>query len=109
MRHVFDRRLFVAAALLAVGLQASASAEAARVTIDNFAFTPEVIEVKAGTPITFVNHDDIPHSVVAANGSFHSKALDTDESYTFTPMAPGDLAYFCGLHPHMKAKIVVVP
>jgi plastocyanin len=46
---------------------------------------------------------------VATNGSFHSKALDTDQTYTFTPMKPGELAYFCGLHPHMKAKIVVVP
>jgi plastocyanin len=108
MRHLFNRRLFLAAAFVALGIPASASAEEAKVTIDNFAFTPDSIQVKVGTAVTFVNHDDIPHSVVASNGSFHSKALDTDESYTFTPTTTGELAYFCGLHPHMKAKIVVV-
>ena len=102
------RQLFVAE-LLAFAIPAPAFAEGAQVTIDNFAFTPDVIEVKAGTSVTFVNHDDIPHSIVATNGSFHSKALDTDQSFTFTPDKVGEFAYFCGLHPHMKAKIVVVP
>lgn len=109
MIKMFNRRALLVAALLAVGAPAFAAAEEAQVKIDNFAFTPDVIQVKVGTPVTFVNHDDIPHSVVATNGSFHSKALDTDQSYTFTPMTPGELAYFCGLHPHMKAKIIVVP
>ena len=119
MRYLCNRRLLIAAALLIASVPAVAAAEDAKVTaaatedakvtIDNFAFTPDVIQVKVGATITFVNHDDIPHSVVAANGSFHSKALDTDQSYTFTPTKAGEFAYFCGLHPHMKAKIVVVP
>jgi plastocyanin len=109
MIEMFNRRALLVAALLAIGTPAFASAEEAQVKIDNFAFTPDVIQVKVGTAVTFVNHDDIPHSVVGTNGSFHSKALDTDQSYSFTPMTPGEVAYFCGLHPHMKGKIVVVP
>jgi plastocyanin len=104
-----DRNAFIFAAILATCAPVHARAEGAKVTIDNFAFTPDVIEVKAGTAVTFVNHDDIPHSVVAADGSFHSKALDTDQSFSFTPGKAGEFAYFCGLHPHMKAKVVVVP
>jgi plastocyanin len=51
------------------------------VNIDNFAFTPKELTVKAGTTIVFRNRDDIPHSVVGSNGEFHSKALDTDEVF----------------------------
>ena len=103
-----DRNALIFAAILASCVPPSARAEGAQVSIDNFAFTPAIIEVKAGTPITFVNHDDIPHSVVAADGSFHSRALDTDQSFVFTPTKAGAVVYFCGLHPHMKAKIVIV-
>jgi plastocyanin len=40
------------------------------VNIDNFAFTPKELTVKAGTTIVFRNRDDIPHSVVGSNGEF---------------------------------------
>jgi plastocyanin len=79
------------------------------VTIDNFTFTPPTLTIKPGTKVTFVNHDDIPHSIVDAKGAFRSKVLDTDESYSVTFNTAGDVAYFCGLHPHMKGAIVVTP
>jgi plastocyanin len=82
---------------------------AAKVTIDNFAFTPASLTVKLGTKVTFVNHDDIPHSIVSVPGKFRSKALDTDQSFEFTFTTAGDFDYFCGLHPHMKGKIIVTP
>jgi plastocyanin len=109
MASLFNRRTLLAAAFLVLQAPAFAAAEDVKVSIDNFAFTPDTIQVKVGSTITFTNHDDIPHSVVASDGSFHSKALDTDQSFTLTPTKAGDLAYFCGLHPHMKGKIVVVP
>jgi plastocyanin len=79
------------------------------VKIDNFTFTPKELTVKAGTAIVFRNGDDIPHSVVGTNGEFHSKPLDTDDSFSFTFAAPGTYDYFCGLHPQMKGRIVVMP
>jgi plastocyanin len=87
----------------------AAAAAPAQVKIDNFAFTPATLNVKAGTTVTFVNHDDIPHSVVGGDGTFRSKALDTDDSFLFTFKTPGEFGYFCGLHPHMIGKVVVVP
>jgi hypothetical protein len=36
-----------------------------------------------------------------------SKALDTDDSYSFTFTTPGTYQYFCYLHPHMVGSIVV--
>jgi len=77
------------------------------VNIDNFAFTPKELTVKAGTTIVFHNRDDIPHSVVGSTGEFHSKALDTDDSFSFTFTTPGTYQYFCYIHPHMTGTIVV--
>ncbi len=76
------------------------------VHIDNFTFDPPQLAVKAGTTVTWTNRDDIPHTVVSP-GKFRSKALDTDDSFSFTFTAPGVYDYFCSLHPHMTGKIKV--
>jgi plastocyanin len=78
-----------------------------KVTIDNFTFTPAEITVPAGATITFVNGDDIPHVVAAVNKTFRSKAMDTDDVYSFTFAMPGVYDYFCALHPHMQGKVIV--
>ena len=85
----------------------SRAEEGTKVTIENFTFNPAVLTVKAGTAVTFENADDIPHSVVSKGGEFHSKALDTGESFTMVFKTAGDADYFCGLHPHMVGKISV--
>jgi amicyanin len=77
------------------------------VGIDNFTFNPQTLTVKAGATVTWTNKDDIPHTVAAVNKEFRSKALDTDDAYTFTFTTPGTYAYFCSLHPHMTGTIVV--
>src|SRR4051794_26853919 len=73
-------------------------AEEILVHISNFTFAPPNLTVKAGTSVTFQNDDDIPHLVVANDGAFRSKALDTDDKFTFTFAKPGDFPYFCGMH-----------
>ena len=102
----------IAGALLAFGSVAAQQAKAASpdadtITIDNFTFTPPELTVAVGTTVKWVNHDDIPHSVVDGNKAFRSKALDTDDSYSFTFASAGTFNYFCGLHPHMQGKIIV--
>src|SRR6476646_10555807 len=52
------------------------------VTIDNFSFSPSPITVPVGTTLTWTNHDDVPHTVVANDQKFKSKALDTDEKFS---------------------------
>ncbi len=94
---------------LSFGAPMLARADDANVGIDNFAFTPAVLTVKPGATVTFVNHDDIPHLVVAVDGAYRSKALDTNDKFSFTFAKPGEYAYFCGLHPHMTGRIVVAP
>ena len=99
----------VVGSVLAAGvLLALAEGTPNTVTIDNFFFTPGTITVKAGTTVTWTNKDDIPHGIGSANNAFpKSKALDTDDSYSFTFATPGTYQYFCYLHPKMVGSIVV--
>ncbi len=64
------------------------------------------LKIKLGTTVTWTNRDDIPHTVVSA-GKFRSKALDTDDKFSFTFTNAGDYKYFCSLHPHMTGMIKV--
>jgi len=77
------------------------------VTIDNFSFSPASITVPVGTTLTWTNRDDIPHTVVSNDKKFKSKALDTDEKFSFTFTEPGTYPYFCSIHPKMVGKVVV--
>ena len=116
MTRAFKILSFQAAALVAGGLMmvtvsvsshASIAPAATTVRIDNFSFNSPVVTIKAGTTVTWVNGDDIPHTVVANNGAFKSKVLDTDDRFSFTFAKPGQFGYFCSLHPHMTGKVVV--
>ena len=98
------------AMVMLVGLLlAAAPARAAdvEVKIDNFVYNPQQITVKAGTTVTWTNQDDIPHTVTSSTNAFKSKALDTDDKFSFTFATPGTFPYFCALHPHMTGSIVV--
>jgi plastocyanin len=86
---------------------ASAQAADAEVQIDQFAFAPQRVTVKAGTTVTWINDDDIPHTVASSSKSFKSKPLDTKDKFSFTFTTPGTYEYFCSLHPHMTGAIVV--
>jgi plastocyanin len=77
------------------------------ISIDNFSFTPKEITVAAGTTITWVNRDDVPHTVVSPDKKFRSKALDTDDQFSFTFTDAGTYNYFCSVHPMMTGKIIV--
>jgi len=104
-RHLVACLGLAAAAVLTFG-NLPARAQEIKVTIDNFTFTPAELDLKVGDTVTWTNHDDIPHTVVSA-GKFRSKALDTDNSFSFTFTAAGDYKYFCSLHPHMTGMIKV--
>ena len=101
----------VACLLAAVALFSGAMrAEDATAKIDNnFTFVPARLTVKAGTTVTWRNEDDIPHTITSAARLFKSKALDTDDSFSFTFTDPRTYEYFCSLHPRMTATIVVEP
>lgn len=82
----------------------------ATVKIDNFTFGPQALTVPVGTRVTWINQDDIPHTIVSTDGkSFRSKVLDTGDRFSFTFARPGSFGYFCSIHPHMTGKVLVTP
>jgi plastocyanin len=104
------RRIIVPAtlSLLLTGLAWGGARADDTVRIDNFTFSPATLTVQAGSKVTWVNEDDIPHAVAASDRSYKSQVLDTDQAFSHTFNEPGSFEYFCSLHPHMKGLIVVV-
>ena len=90
-----------------VSVSAQQAAATPGVKIDNFSFGPPTLTVAAGTTVTWTNRDDIPHTVVSTEGAFKSKAVDTDEKFSYTFAKPGTYSYFCSIHPKMTGKVVV--
>jgi plastocyanin len=88
---------------------AQEKASTAEVKIDNFSFGPATLTVSVGTTVTWINRDDIPHTVVSADDPkvFKSKVLDTDEKFSFTFSKAGTYPYFCSIHPKMTARVIV--
>ena len=107
--------LVVTAFALTTGTRANSAtsptdkpASGATVKIDNFSFGPATITIPAGSTVTWTNSDDVPHVVTSDdNKMFKSKALDTDDHFSFTFAKPGTYNYYCAIHPKMTAKIVV--
>jgi len=104
--HVSDPAPVVATATPAAAEPAAAES---KVTIDNFTFSPPTLTVAAGTKVTWVNHDDVPHTATstAKPRAFDSGTLDTDGQFSHVFSTPGTYDYFCAVHPKMTGRIIV--
>lgn len=101
--------LFVLSGVIGRPFNAAAQQQPAarEVTIDNFSFGPMELTIPVGTQVTWVNKDDVPHVVMSVDKIFKSKALDTDDKFSFTFQQAGTYEYFCSVHPKMTGKIIV--
>jgi len=84
-----------------------AKAPALEVQVDNFTFSPGTLTVSVNSAVTWVNRDDIPHVIASSDGVFKSKALDTDQKFSYTFTKAGTYPYYCTLHSKMVGKIIV--
>lgn len=79
------------------------------IEISNFAFSPQIVKVKKGTTITWVNKDNAPHTVTSDSGAFlDSPRLDKDGQYQKQFNETGTYRYHCKPHPNMIAAVIVV-
>jgi plastocyanin len=101
------RMVVFVAVVVAAAAPAAAAGAAATVGIEEFAFTPPVLTVDAGTTVTWINHDEEPHTITATNGGFGSAGLSRDDVFSQQFARPGRYEYFCALHPQMRATVVV--
>lgn len=87
------------------------------VTIDlaNFAFTPQKVKVSKGTTVTWVNKDNVVHTVNTDSHPAHtyfpsqnSRDLANGETYSITFEEPGIYLYHCTPHADtMTGQILV--
>jgi plastocyanin len=117
------RRLVIAAGALAFAAACSSSGsngapfsvpgkpvstnqvEAAR----SYRFAPAVIQVAAGSTVTWTNHDQFPHTVQLLTGPDRStRDLNIGQSVSVRFDQAGTYYYRCSLHPsQMHGKVVV--
>ncbi len=99
---------FAAVALVgAAGPTTPAARAPAAVEVKEFKFRPATLTVTPGTTVSWVNDDEEPHTITSTDGAFASPPLEGDGRFSFTFTTPGTYQYFCALHPHMRAEVVV--
>ena len=77
------------------------------VQIKEFKFVPALLTVPVGATVTWINGDEEPHTVTATDRAYTSSGLDRKDTYAHRFTTPGTYTYFCALHPHMTATVVV--
>jgi plastocyanin len=87
--------------------QTSQQTADATVKIRNFKFEPANLAIAVGKTVQFINVDEEPHTATATDGTFNSKALDTNQTWNYTATKPGTYPYICSVHPFMKGTLTV--
>ncbi len=72
-------------------------------------YSPSTITVVIGVnnTVTWINNDDVPHTVTATGGSFNSGNLNAGQTWSHTFTTPGTYAYYCAYHQWMTGTVVV--
>jgi plastocyanin len=93
-------------ALLLGGIAVAAFAARHTVVIEGMQFVPATLTVKRGDTVVWVNKDLVPHTATSA-GSFDSRTIAANASWSHAARKAGRFDYLCTLHPMMKATLVV--
>lgn len=79
------------------------------VAIQNFAFSPNMVNILQGDTVRWTNLDFAPHTATAAGGAFNSGTLGNGQSFSFTFNDVGTYDYSCRIHTHMMGTVHVAP
>jgi plastocyanin len=77
------------------------------IAISNYAFAPKALTVKAGTHVTWTNHDSTAHTATADGGAFDTGTIAPKASHTIDFTRPGTFTYHCAFHAFMTATVTV--
>jgi plastocyanin len=80
-------------------------------------YDPEELTVSAGSEVSVVNQDTVPHTATSGTGPsdpnsaqlFDTSIINGGESATVSlaQVTPGQYDYYCMIHPYMTGKLVV--
>lgn len=91
----------------AVSVLPAGDAGEIEVAIRGSLYLPNPLEVAAGTTVTWINEDALPHTTTATDGTFDSGYMALGDRYSFTFETPGEYPIFCVYHPRMRALAIV--
>ncbi len=75
--------------------------------IKNFAYVPDTVTIHPGQTVRFIEDDETPHTVTAADHSYDSGNLSQKDTWKHTFATEGTYKYFCAYHPYMKGTVIV--
>ena len=106
--------LLLSGLLLALGIPWTATPAAAAtqvVMMQGYAYSPTALTVHVGDTVTWMQHDEAPHDVVTTSApvAFRSPQLSQGQSWSYTFRQAGTYAYYCSVHPDMRATVTVLP
>jgi plastocyanin len=82
-----------------------------KVTIKLFQYQPGRLQAGVGTMVTWLNEDEILHTVTAGEpdkgGGFDAALDGKGKSFSFTFSQPGTYTYYCERHEHMRGEIEI--
>ncbi len=77
------------------------------VSIFDFGFDGETVEVPVGTTVTWTNDGQVIHTTTSNDGLWDSNIMNAGDTFSYTFDEPGAYEYLCSLHPTMVGTIVV--
>lgn len=78
------------------------------IAIRNYGYTPDTLTVKAGTRVTWTNHDATAHTATADQGGFDTGTINPGKSKTIDLRLAGNYPYHCLFHAFMTGEVKVV-
>jgi plastocyanin len=83
-----------------------------RIEMRGFRFNPDMVTVKQGTTVTWINRDAVAHTVTSGvrnneSGLFDSGNMSSGAIFSYTFNEKGTFDYFCLLHSGMDGAIIV--
>jgi amicyanin len=82
------------------------SEEPTTVDIASFKYKPPTVTVKAGSRVTWVNHDTAGHTATFKKG-LDTDRLEKGDRKALTFEQPGRYPYVCAFHAFMTGEVVV--
>ena len=76
------------------------------ISMKNSAYSPPSLQVNIKTTVTWINDDNMVHTVTADNGTFDSGDMAPGTKFTYTFSSAGTFNYHCGHHSGMVGTII---
>jgi plastocyanin len=103
------RKTMLASALLIGGLSAITFAADTAIHQKGRLFSPDVMTVKKGEALTFLNDDNLPHNIMSASpgNEFNLGSQVPGSATPVTFKQAGEVKVICAIHPRMKMNVTV--